>query len=174
MAELTLEVIAGPGAGQRFDITGPTDVGRANDVGITLDDAAVSSRHLRLTPAGEGVNVEALGSRNGTWVNGARLTAPAYLTSGYQFTVGMVTMRVLVGEAANAPSSTIDLAAFSPSISIGFKPVEAPATVGAPVASGDLTDELLTTAVWTDDMVARAGIPIVDVPMVSIGGGIGS
>ncbi len=40
--------------------------------------------------------------------------------------------------------------------------------------SGDLTDELVDSDVWTDEMVARAGIPAVDVPLVSVGGGIGS
>jgi hypothetical protein len=39
---------------------------------------------------------------------------------------------------------------------------------------GDLTPELIDTPVWTDDMVARAGIPIVDIPFVTVGGGIGS
>ena len=40
--------------------------------------------------------------------------------------------------------------------------------------SGDLTPELIDTPVWTDEMVARAGIPIVDIPFVTVGGGIGS
>ena len=39
---------------------------------------------------------------------------------------------------------------------------------------GDLTPELIDTPVWTDEMVARAGIPIVDIPFVTVGGGIGS
>ncbi len=39
---------------------------------------------------------------------------------------------------------------------------------------GDLTPELIDTPVWSDDMVARAGIPIVDIPFVTVGGGIGS
>ncbi len=40
--------------------------------------------------------------------------------------------------------------------------------------SGDLTDQMLQTDFWTDELVASAGIPIVDVPFVSVGGGIGS
>lgn len=40
--------------------------------------------------------------------------------------------------------------------------------------SGDLTDELIGSDIWTDDMIGRAGIPAVDVPLVSVGGGIGS
>ncbi len=42
----------------------------------------------------------------------------------------------------------------------------------APVS--DLPDHLVETDVWTDQMVAEAGIPIVDSPFVSVGGGIGS
>jgi hypothetical protein len=45
---------------------------------------------------------------------------------------------------------------------------------GAPPGSGDLTDELLRSDQWTDQMVAAAGIPVTDVPLVSVGGGIGS
>ena len=50
---------------------------------------------------------------------------------------------------------------------------------GAPAASstsaaGDLTDQLIATSIWTDELVAGAGIPVVDVPLVSVGGGIGS
>ena len=44
-----------------------------------------------------------------------------------------------------------------------------PATAG-----GQLTEELLETDSWTEAMVREAGIPIVKVPFVSIGGGIGA
>ena len=39
---------------------------------------------------------------------------------------------------------------------------------------GDLTPELIAKDVWTDEDVLDAGIPVMDVPFVSIGGGIGS
>jgi hypothetical protein len=39
---------------------------------------------------------------------------------------------------------------------------------------GDLTDELIATDIWSDQMVEQAGIPVVDVPFVTVGGGIGS
>lgn len=47
------------------------------------------------------------------------------------------------------------------------------AAQSTPVA-GDLNDQLINTSWWTDDMVVAAGIPIVDVPFVTVGGGIGS
>lgn len=41
-------------------------------------------------------------------------------------------------------------------------------------AGGDLNDELLETSVWSDGMVTAAGIPVIDAPFVSVGGGVGS
>jgi hypothetical protein len=43
-----------------------------------------------------------------------------------------------------------------------------------PRAAGDLNETLIATDQWTDSMVAEAGIPVVDVPFVTVGGGIGS
>ena len=39
--------------------------------------------------------------------------------------------------------------------------------------AGDLTPELIATDVWSDETVTQAGIPVYDVPLVSVGGGIG-
>ncbi|WP_225730534.1 MULTISPECIES: hypothetical protein [unclassified Nocardia] len=39
---------------------------------------------------------------------------------------------------------------------------------------GDITQALIDTDVWTDEMLDRSGIPIIDVPLVLIGSGIGS
>jgi hypothetical protein len=43
-----------------------------------------------------------------------------------------------------------------------------------PSARGDLTERLVGTDCWTDQMLVEAGIPVVDVPFVTFGGGIGS
>lgn len=48
------------------------------------------------------------------------------------------------------------------------------ATQQTPAAAGDLTPELIGTPEWTDEMVAAAGIPIHDIPFLTVGGGIGS
>jgi len=39
---------------------------------------------------------------------------------------------------------------------------------------GDISDELIATSVWSDQHLSRHGIPVYDVPFVSVGGGIGS
>lgn len=41
-------------------------------------------------------------------------------------------------------------------------------------ASGDITQELVDTSVWSDQLLQQHGIPVYDVPFVSVGGGIGS
>jgi pSer/pThr/pTyr-binding forkhead associated (FHA) protein len=171
-----VELVGGPGAGNRFDIDRPIEVGRAEACGIRLADPSISSRHARLTPSGDGIDVEDLGSTNGTWVNGNRLEGPVHLVSGWQFTVGTTTVRVVAGSEVKAEFPTMNLDGISPTITIGAQdmPANRDTEAPAPAASGDLTDQLLQTPIWTDDMVAAAGIPIVDVPLVSLGGGIGS
>ncbi len=52
--------------------------------------------------------------------------------------------------------------------------IETPDPPAAAAQPGDLNEELIKTDQWTDDMVARAGIPVVDALFVSVGGGIGS
>ena len=48
--------------------------------------------------------------------------------------------------------------------------VQSPADAG----SSSLSAELEFTDVWSDEMVAAAGIPVIESPLVSVGGGIGS
>ena len=40
--------------------------------------------------------------------------------------------------------------------------------------TGDLTPALIETSVWNESMLADAGIPVVDAPFVTVGGGLGS
>jgi hypothetical protein len=39
---------------------------------------------------------------------------------------------------------------------------------------GDLNEQLIASDFWTDQLLAGAGIPIIDVPFITVGGGIGS
>jgi hypothetical protein len=59
-------------------------------------------------------------------------------------------------------------------ISLPGTAVPSDAPPGAPPKRGDLTPQLIASDWWTDQQVAGAGIPIVDIPFVSVGGGIGS
>jgi hypothetical protein len=55
--------------------------GRNNDIALPEDDYA-SSRHARFEPRRDGVYVEDIGSTNGTFVNGIRLTRDRRLIPG--------------------------------------------------------------------------------------------
>ena len=68
-------------------------IGRSRDNSIVLDDMLVSRRHLRITADDEGLLLEDLGSRNGTYVNGRRVER-AHLQEGDRIGVGGTTFEV--------------------------------------------------------------------------------
>ena len=62
--------------------TGDVLIGRAKDVDLHLNDASVSRKHARMTMVGSEARLEDLGSHNGTFVNGEKLTGTRRLSSG--------------------------------------------------------------------------------------------
>lgn len=54
MAELTLEIVEGPGAGQQINLDRPIVIGRAPDADLVLEDGQVSRHHTRVSPASDG------------------------------------------------------------------------------------------------------------------------
>ncbi len=86
-----LTVTEPPGRrGAVFQLDGPElTIGRAAGCHVSLaDDTFASSLHSRVFSRDGGVYVEDLGSTNGTYVNGTRLTAPTALRPGDQLQVG--------------------------------------------------------------------------------------
>ena len=72
----------------------PLTIGRAvnNDVSMP-DDEYASGRHARFEPRRDGVYIEDIGSTNGTFVNGIRLTRERKLTPGDVVRVGETDLR---------------------------------------------------------------------------------
>jgi pSer/pThr/pTyr-binding forkhead associated (FHA) protein len=66
--------------------------GSQNDIALDGDDFA-SARHARIEPRRDGVWVEDIGSTNGTYVNGARLSRPRRLAPGDVIRVGSTDLR---------------------------------------------------------------------------------
>lgn len=88
-----LMVVGGPHAGTRVDIVGAVEIGREGS-GLRLDrDANASRRHARVELAPSGLLVTDLGSTNGTFVNGQKITTSA-LRPGDVLRVGNSEMRV--------------------------------------------------------------------------------
>ena len=87
-----LTVLTGSAAGQMFKLArGETVIGRAVEATIRVADDGVSRSHARVLHDSGGIYVEDLESRNGTFVNGARITT-AMLREGDKIQVGRTTV----------------------------------------------------------------------------------
>lgn len=82
-----LLVVSGARRGARVTVTRPLVLGRDEDTDLHLPDRGVSGRHCRLTPDEEGVRLQDLGSKNGTYVNGDRVEE-ATLKPGDEIALG--------------------------------------------------------------------------------------
>jgi pSer/pThr/pTyr-binding forkhead associated (FHA) protein/ribosomal protein L40E len=65
-----------------------TTVGRSPDCDIFLDDVTVSRRHAVVRRAGAGLEIEDLGSLNGTFLNRKRIESAARLSDGDELQIG--------------------------------------------------------------------------------------
>ena len=97
----TLHVIAGPDAGFGVALLpGRHTIGRRSTSGLPLHDTDVSRDHalIDVLPDGKAVISDA-GSRNGTFIDGVPVTAPAPLEEGSVLRVGVNTLRWVSGAA---------------------------------------------------------------------------
>jgi pSer/pThr/pTyr-binding forkhead associated (FHA) protein len=69
-------------------------IGRGADCQLILDDDYVSTRHARVVATPNGIYVEDLGSTNGTYVNGQRITAPTTITLADSIRIGKTMMKL--------------------------------------------------------------------------------
>jgi DNA-binding winged helix-turn-helix (wHTH) protein len=77
----------------RFELRpGENVIGRGHDVAVHVDSASISRHHARIVITRDLATVEDLGSKNGTWLRGVRVTAPVHLEDGDRLRVGTVTM----------------------------------------------------------------------------------
>jgi predicted component of type VI protein secretion system len=88
-----LIVRSGPRSGERIELIGELVVGREN-ADVTVADDEVSRRHLAVRPHEDGVELEDLGSTNGTFVDGARLSAVVVVSSGARVTLGETELEI--------------------------------------------------------------------------------
>lgn len=72
--KFALRGLSGEQFGRSFPLHASLTIGRADDAGLRIPLESISRLHARLTPAGDEVLLEDLGSANGTWLNGKRIT----------------------------------------------------------------------------------------------------
>lgn len=99
------QTVASPGAvvlrladartGQRYNLlTGVTTIGRAPDNNIVLEGATVSGYHAEIRSENGRYVLHDKNSRNGSFVNGRRISAPNLVKPGWRITIGDVELVV--------------------------------------------------------------------------------
>lgn len=81
-------------AGLEIPIDSVVVMGRSEQADVILDDSYASEFHLRFSIDDDNLFVQDLGSTNGTYVNGRRITTPVTVTRGDAVQVGKSVMEV--------------------------------------------------------------------------------
>ena len=97
----TLRITTGPAQGQSIECNREVVIGREG-VDLVIDDEEASRRHAAVRPGPGGIEVEDLGSLNGTFVDGARIGGVTTLRSSAKLRIGR-TEFALEGAAADLP-----------------------------------------------------------------------
>lgn len=119
-----LIVESGPSAGMEFTLDrDELSLGRDVNNDLVINDPEVSRKHARLTKQGESYVFEDLGSTNGTFILGERLSKPALLVPNSKITIGERVQLSYVVEGAD-PSETV----------VAPRRVEMPVTPPTPAA----------------------------------------
>src|SRR5688572_2246311 len=116
----------GPLAGRRVEIDTELVVGR-EDAGLTIEDEQISRRHAVIRPGDGGVEIEDLGSRNGTFVNGVRIESATRLAGGDTVKLGQSVLEI---ESARAAATVVSAAPATVTPPAAAAPPAAPAPAG--------------------------------------------
>jgi hypothetical protein len=100
-----IRITSGDAAGRVLDVGDELRLGRKGDgPGKLPGDVEISRSHARVYVDDDGgLAIEDLGSTNGTFVRGMRITGPRWLSPGDELRVGQTTLEVLAPEPAAAP-----------------------------------------------------------------------
>ena len=88
-------ITSGPKAGLELPLGNePLTIGRSSESGLVVRDDYTSSHHARLVLWGDQWMIQDLDSTNGTWHDGARVTAPVPVKIGAPIKVGATTFEL--------------------------------------------------------------------------------
>lgn len=83
------------GGEANFPLAKSAVIGREKKCEIVINDKKVSRQHTRLTVSQNEAFVEDLGSRNGTFVNGEKISKKIKLSAGDLITIGTSKLRII-------------------------------------------------------------------------------
>jgi S-DNA-T family DNA segregation ATPase FtsK/SpoIIIE len=97
-----LVVVSGPQFGRSCVVaSSPIVAGRQAGCDLIVDDPLLSRRHFRINPTAEGdFTIEDLDSKNSTYLNAKRVTAPVPLHYGDRIVAGATVLRFFLEEEA--------------------------------------------------------------------------
>jgi len=132
MAEFQFIMRSGPTPGKVFPLEGnEITIGRENTNTIVINDAEVSRRHARMEKRGTTYMIQDLGSTNGTFVNGVRISGLQVLNAGDEVSFGENI--VMMYEAVVDPNATMISSAKAPKTAVQpQRPVVSPAAPPPP------------------------------------------
>jgi pSer/pThr/pTyr-binding forkhead associated (FHA) protein len=105
-AAAQLVIVEGPGSGSHLPVDGVVIGRTVEGEGRLSDDPELSRRHARVASDADGrVTIEDLGSANGTFVNGASVSAPRVLRGDDLVRVGLTTLRLVEVERATTAAA---------------------------------------------------------------------
>jgi ABC-type multidrug transport system ATPase subunit/pSer/pThr/pTyr-binding forkhead associated (FHA) protein len=132
-------------------------VGRDASANIQIDSPGVSRQHARLVQDGDGYRLEDLGSSNGTYVNGQRLSGPQALKHGDQVGLGL---SVILEYQVEQPAGQDTLLESLPveGTFLESAPVER-TDVGRRAQQADPPPELGSTMISEEPLASRVGVP---------------
>jgi len=129
-AQFQFVMRSGPNTGKVYPLEAPEIIiGRDANNGVAINDAEVSRKHAKLSLHGSAYVIQDLGSTNGSFVNGQRVTGTQVLNPGD--TVSFGENIVLMYEAAFDPNATV-VGSAGPKTAV---PVRRPAPAPAPAPS---------------------------------------
>ena len=132
---LPLKVLQGPDRDMKFEVTRDMAfVGRDPECDIAVNDTKVSRQHAILELADGTWVIRDLGSANGTYVNGRKISKPMPLKLGDQVRVGR-SLLLVGGEQAASRLAPVDVGRVS-------------------LDRGQLVDSAIMTALPTDSEMA--------------------
>jgi len=105
-AQFQFVMRSGPNTGQIYPLEGPEIIiGRDASNSVAINDPEVSRKHAKLNLQGPSYVIQDLGSTNGTFINGQRITGTQVLKPGDTMSFGEHI--VLMYEAAYDPNATV-------------------------------------------------------------------
>ena len=108
--KIKLKVLRGKSAGKEIPIPAPRFlIGRSNDCHLRPKSDSISRNHCTILTRDNQVWIRDLNSRNGTFVNGERITEEEEIKDGDQLQIGKLEFSVVVKESKKEPKPAAEV-----------------------------------------------------------------